>query len=103
MPIRRPAGLRRAGLEAVPMTSLLPPARLGLTRDGRLLFAGRAVRTFGFGFLSVILPLHLAFRGFSSREIGAVLTATLVEDAIATGLFALVADRVGRRRVLMLA
>ena len=56
---------------------LLPPARLGLTPDGRLLFAGRAVRTFGFGYLSVVLPLYLALHGFSPREIGAVLTAVV--------------------------
>ena len=45
-------------------------ARLGLTEDGRLLFAGRAVRTFGFGYLSVVLPLYLAGRGLSAPQIG---------------------------------
>src|SRR5207302_54158 len=82
---------------------LLPRAGLGLTRDGRLLFAGRAIRTFGFGYLSVILPLYLARHGFSAGDIGAVLTATLIEDALATSAFAAVADRVGRRRILMIA
>jgi MFS family permease len=75
---------------------------LGLTRDGRLLFMGRALRTFGFGYLSVILTLYLARRGLSTLQIGAVLTATLVEDALATTALAAIADRVGRRRVLML-
>jgi MFS family permease len=77
------------------------PRGLGLTQDGRLLFAGRALRTFGFGYLSVILTLYLADRGLSAPQIGAVLTATLVEDALATTFLAAVADRVGRRRVLI--
>jgi MFS family permease len=77
------------------------PRRLGLTRDGRLLFAGRALRTFGFGYLSVILALYLAARGLSAPQIGAVLTATLVEDALETTFLAAVADRVGRRRILV--
>jgi MFS family permease len=77
------------------------PGGLGLTRDGRLLFAGRALRTFGFGYLSVILTLYLADRGLSAPQIGAVLTATLVEDALATTFLAAVADRLGRRRVLV--
>src|SRR5438046_1865178 len=76
---------------------------LGLSPDGRLLFAGRALRTFGFGYLSVILTLYLAQRGLSARQIGAVITATLIEDALATTLLAMVADRVGRRRILILA
>jgi MFS family permease len=75
--------------------------RLRLTADGRLLFAGRALRTFGFGYLSVILALYLAARGLSAPQIGAVLTATLVEDALATTFLAAVADRVGRRRILV--
>src|SRR5690349_13118471 len=75
----------------------------GLSPDGRLLFVGRALRTFGFGYLSVVLTLYLAQRGLTTKQIGAVLTATLIEDALATTLLALVADRVGRRRILMLA
>jgi MFS family permease len=75
---------------------------LGLTPDGRRLFFGRSLRTFGFGYLSVILSLYLARRGLSAPQIGAVLTATLVEDALATTVLAAVADRVGRRRILML-
>src|SRR6266536_4720459 len=75
---------------------------LGLTADGRLLLAGRSLRTFGFGYLSVILTLYLARRGLSAAQIGAVLTATLVEDALATTFLAALADRVGRRRVLVI-
>jgi MFS family permease len=79
------------------------PTGLGLTRDGGLLFAGRALRTFGFGYLSIILALYLDRRGLSRLQIGAVLTATMVEDALLTTLIAALTNRVGRRRVLMLA
>jgi MFS family permease len=72
-----------------------------LTADGRRLFAGRALRTFSFGYLSLALALYLAARGFSAAAIGGVLTATLVEDAVFTALVSGLANRVGRRRVLM--
>jgi MFS family permease len=75
---------------------------LGLTTDGRLLFAARALRTFGFGALSVVLAIYLARRGLTAALIGGVLTATLIEDALFTSGIAAVADRLGRRRVLIL-
>ena len=73
---------------------------LFLSRDGWLLFAARAVRTFGFGALSVVLALYLAARGLDATDIGFVLSATLVEDAVFTAFVSAWADRLGRRRVL---
>ena len=75
--------------------------RLGLSRDGWLLFTAKAVRAFGFGWLSVILALYLAERGFSSLEIGAVFTATMVEDALLTMFLAAAASRIGPARVML--
>ena len=72
-----------------------------LTRDGRLLFGTRIVRLYAYGFLSVILALYLAELGFSDRQIGLLLTATLIGDAIISLGIASVADRVGRRRMLV--
>ena len=66
-------------------------ARLVLSGEGRLLFAAKALRSFGFGWLSVVLALYLARRGFSPAEIGAVFTATLVEDAVLTMLLSIAA------------
>jgi MFS family permease len=71
-----------------------------LTPDGRWLFAGRALRTFSFGYLSLVLALYLAARGFSAAAIGGLLTATLVEDAVFTVLVSGLVNRLGRRRVL---
>ena len=70
-------------------------APLALSVDGRLVFAARALRSFGFGWLSVILALYLAGRGFSAAAIGGVFTATMVEDALLTMLLTSVASRIG--------
>jgi MFS family permease len=72
-----------------------------LSAEGRLIFAGRALRSLSFGWLSVILALYLHQRGFSAGEIGAVFTATMVEDALLTMLLSTIAGRVGPARVMM--
>jgi MFS family permease len=74
---------------------------VALSREGRLLFACRALRTFCFGWLSLALALFLAARGLSAAAIGAVFTATLVEDALLTMAVSAYAVRLGRRRVLV--
>jgi MFS family permease len=73
-----------------------------LTRDGRLLFGTRMVRLFAYGFLSVVLALYLAEMGLSQRQIGALLTLTLAGDAVIALAIASIADRVGRRRMLVI-
>jgi len=73
---------------------------LSLSLEGRLIFAGRALRSFAFGWLSVVLALYLANRGLSAAAIGAVFTATMVEDALLTLLLATVAGRIGPARVM---
>ncbi len=75
-------------------------ATIELTPDGRLLFAARALRSFGFGWLSVILALYLAERGFSATLIGVVFTATMVEDALLTMALSTLASRVGAARLM---
>src|SRR6185503_8918575 len=72
-----------------------------LTPDGRLLFSTRIVRLFAYGFLSVVLVLYLVQVGLSEQEIGWLLTWTLVGDAIISLWLAGVADRLGRRQMLL--
>ncbi len=72
-----------------------------LQSDRDLLFATAAVRSFGYGFLSVVLGLHLARVGLSAGEIGGIFTAALAGGAAMTVFLAGMADRVGRRRVLV--
>jgi MFS family permease len=73
-----------------------------LTPDGRLLFATRMVRLFAYGFLSVVLALYLIQLGLNETQIGVLLTWTLVGDAVVSLWITNVADRLGRRRMLML-
>lgn len=73
-----------------------------LGRDGLLLFATRAARMFAYGFLSVVLVLYLAGLGFSEGRIGLLLTLTLAGDTLLSLAITLHADRVGRKRMLLL-
>lgn len=72
-----------------------------LSRDGNLLFGSRTLRLFAYGLLAVVLALHLAAVGMSDRQIGVLLTLTLIGDALVSLLVSRVADRVGRRRMLL--
>ncbi len=71
-----------------------------LSEAGRVIFVGRALRSFAFGWLSVILALYLDQRGFGAAAIGAVFTATMVEDAALTMIISTIAARVGPARVM---
>lgn len=73
-----------------------------LTPDGRLLFGTRVLRLFAFGLLSVILVLYLTQAGLSARETGLLLSATLAGDILVSLFITTRADRVGRRRMLLL-
>jgi MFS family permease len=73
----------------------------GLDRDGRLLFATRILRMFGYGFLAVVLVLYLDAIGLDAITIGIVLTLTLVGDTLISLWLTTNADRLGRRRVLV--
>ena len=70
--------------------------------DIRLLFATRTVRLFAYGFLSVALALYLAQVGLSEQEIGLLLTLTLAGDAAISLWITTSADRIGRKRMLIL-
>lgn len=70
--------------------------------DGRLLFATRVARMFAYGFLSVVLVLYLAGLGLSEGRIGLLLTLTLGGDALMSLGITLHADRMGRKRMLLL-
>ena len=73
----------------------------GLDRNGRLLFAMRIARMFGYGFLAVVLVLYLDALGLDPLAVGLVLTLTLVGDTIISLWLTTHADRFGRRRVLV--
>jgi MFS family permease len=72
-----------------------------LSPDGRLLFATRTVRMFAYGFIAIILGLYLSSSGFSDDQVGLILSLTLVGDAVISLPITIIADRFGRRKMLI--
>jgi MFS family permease len=73
-----------------------------LSRDGKLLLAANIARMFGFGFVSIILAIYLKSAGYDALSSGIIITATLVSSSFFTFFASLYADRIGRRKILML-
>ncbi|MGQ0638983.1 MAG: MFS transporter [Nitrososphaerota archaeon] len=73
-----------------------------LSREGKLLLIARIVRTFAYGFLSIVLAIYLKLIGFDEILIGLVLSATLVNSVIFTLIASFYADKIGRRKVLII-
>ncbi len=72
-----------------------------LTRDGRLLFLTRCTRLFAYGALSVVLVFYLTSLGLTASQTGILLTLTLVGDTVVSLYLTTQADRIGRRRMLI--
>ena len=72
-----------------------------LSKDGKLLLVARTIRTFAYGFLSVVLAIYLKLIGLGDFYIGLILTATLVNSVIFTLIASFYADRIGRRKTLI--
>jgi MFS family permease len=72
-----------------------------LSRDARLLFATRFLRLFAYGSLSVVLVFYLVGLGLSESQTGLLLTATLIGDTFVSLYLTTRADRIGRRRMLI--
>lgn len=72
-----------------------------MTTDARLLFLARAIRMFGYGALGVILVLYLAAAGLDAGQIGLLLALTLIGDTVISLVLTTHADRIGRRRTLI--
>jgi len=69
--------------------------------DVQVLFTTRILRLFAYGFLSVVLVLHLVASGLSEKQIGLLLTLTLVGDTVISLWITTRADRIGRKRMLI--
>jgi MFS family permease len=85
----------------MPIISQLPSALRTLTRDGWLLFLTRFVRLFAYGSLSVVLVFYLIGLGLSESQTGLLLTLTLAGDTVVSLYLTTRADRIGRRRMLI--
>jgi len=73
----------------------------GLPPDGRLLLFTRFTRLFAYGALSVVLVLYLTALGMGTAQIGVLLSLTLLGDTVVSLWLSTRADRIGRRRVLI--
>lgn len=73
-----------------------------LTRDGWLLFLTRWTRLFAYGALAVVLVFYLTSLGLSTSQTGLLLTLTLVGDTALSLYLTTRADRIGRRRMLII-
>ena len=80
----------------------MPLAFPSLNADGRLLFATRFIRLFAYGALSVVLVLYLVNIGLTAADTGILLTAVLLGDTVVSLLLTTQADRLGRRRMLVI-
>src|SRR5712692_6240548 len=79
----------------------MPEALKILTRDAWLLFATRFTRLFAYGSLSVVLVFYLIGLGLNESQTGLLLTLTLVGDTVISLYLTTRADRIGRRRMLI--
>ncbi|HTG01715.1 MAG TPA: MFS transporter [Nitrospirota bacterium] len=70
--------------------------------DVFLLFSARIVRLFAYGALSVVLALYLHEGGMTGSAIGLLFTLTLAGDAGVSLWITTTADRIGRRKMLLL-
>jgi predicted MFS family arabinose efflux permease len=69
----------------------------------RRVIAGRIVRGFADGFISVLLAQYLTDLGFSPTEVGAIVTGTLLGSAALTLAFGICARRTTLGRLLVVA
>lgn len=74
----------------------VPPA-------ARRILVVRALRGFGDGFVSLSMPVYLTALGYDATAVGLLSTATLVGSGAMTLLVGLVAHRLDRRLLLLLA
>ena len=81
------------------------PIKLSLrwvSRDGKLIILARGVCTFAQSSIAVLLALYLDKLGFSLVQIGAFLSAGVAGSAFFAFLVSLIAEKVGRRRLLVI-
>lgn len=73
------------------------------TNPARYLYAARALRDFGDGFIAVLLPVYLVAMGLGAWEVGVVATFALFGSAVMTLGTGLLGARIGQRALLLAA
>ena len=78
----------------------LPP---GTLPAARLILWTRALRAFGDGYMSLLLPFYLTLLGFGALEVGVIITGTLLGSGVMTLAVGFVAHRYRSRSLLLAA
>ena len=73
-----------------------------LQRDVLVLMASRGVRAFAFSYLSVVFAIYLNQLGFSTVTVGLVFSTGYATSALLTAVWGFLADRYGRKNILIL-
>src|SRR5258708_18457923 len=96
--------LERSRQKALPrmLSDLQSDVKGILNHDARLLFLTRFTRLFAYGALSVVLVFYLTGIGLTESQVGMLLTLTLLGDTIVSLVLTTQADRIGRRRMLVI-
>jgi MFS family permease len=76
------------------------PLPRGFSSDALRVLAGRSVRAFADGFVSLLLPVYLLGLGYGPLAIGSIITSTLVGSALLTLALGMSAHRYSRRWML---
>ncbi|WWC59687.1 uncharacterized protein I303_102249 [Kwoniella dejecticola CBS 10117] len=69
--------------------------------DSWLVLISRTTRMFAYGSNGIFIALFFSALGFSDFRIGAFMTLTLAGDVVLTIVLTLVADKIGRRNILL--
>ena len=75
---------------------------VGAGKDAHILILARFLRMFANGSVTLVLALYFATLKISDERIGLFITLTLLGDVFISLLLTLVADKLGRRRTLLL-
>lgn len=73
-----------------------------LSRDGKILLAARPLQSFSASFVSIFIAVYLNLLGLPLWQIGLVLTGGLLSSTFFNTVVGFMADRVGRRRLLVI-
>ena len=71
------------------------------SRDIYIVLISRFLRMFAYGSVALILAIFLWTSGHKGQEIGTFMSLTLLGDAAISFVLTLIADKVGRRKVLL--
>ncbi|MGC8631751.1 MAG: MFS transporter [Thermoprotei archaeon] len=67
-----------------------------------LLIGGRAVRSFSFGYMNLVIPIYFATLGYHAVRIGLIFTAAAASSAALMLVFSYIGDVYGKKKLLIL-